>query len=265
MTATVAVLPRSQPRPAPAGHNIVTVASGKGGVGKTWLSITLAHALAQAGGNTLLFDGDLGLANVDVQLGLSPRHDLGGVLSGKITLADAVTRFDAGGFDIIAGRSGSGTLAALETDRIRALRDSLAVLSGRYDHVIVDLGAGIDAPVRLLTAGAGTILAVTTDEPTALTDAYAFIKITRMKHPAADIRIVVNQAASRSDGRRTFDTLAGACRQFLKFEPVLAGIIQRDDKVKESIRRQTALLTRHPAARAAEDVAALANHLRSGA
>ena len=261
MTATVAILPRTTARSAPAGTNIVTVASGKGGVGKTWLSITLAHALAQAGRNTLLFDGDLGLANIDVQLGLSPRQDLGGVLAGRVTLADAATRFAAGGFDVVVGRSGSGTLAALDSDRIRALRDSLAILSGRYDRVVADLGAGIDASVRLLTAGAGTILAVTTDEPTALTDAYAFIKITRMKHAAADIRIVVNQAANRSDGRRTFDTLAGACRQFLKFEPVLAGIIQRDDKVKDAIRHQAPLLVRHPSCRAAEDVAALARHL----
>lgn len=260
MTATVAILPRTFLRPQ--ATNIITVASGKGGVGKTWLSITLAQALAQAGRRTLLFDGDLGLANVDVQLGMTPRHDIGTVLSGKVALADAVME-GGSGFDILAGRSGTGTLAALEAERIRGLRDGLNGLAARYDHVIADLGAGIDAPVRLLTAGSGTILAIATDEPTALTDAYAFIKVTRLKHPQADIRVVVNKAANRAEGTRTFDALAGACRQFLKFTPVLAGIVHRDDKVKDSIRHQVPLLTRHPAARAAADVAAIARDLIS--
>src|SRR5438445_9676933 len=85
--------------------NIIAVASGKGGVGKTWFSITLAHALAKAGHRTLLFDGDLGLANIDVQLGMTPRRDLGSVIPGQTTMAQAVDRFAEGGFDIIAGRS----------------------------------------------------------------------------------------------------------------------------------------------------------------
>src|SRR5581483_7574507 len=100
-----------------ARRNIIAVASGKGGVGKTWFAITLAHALAQAGRKTLLFDGDLGLANVDVQLGLQPHGDIAGVIAGATTLADAVTPFDGGasrnGFDMIAGRSGSDRLANL--------------------------------------------------------------------------------------------------------------------------------------------------------
>ena len=88
------------------------VASGKGGVGKTWFAITLSHALANLGYKTLLFDGDLGLANVDIQLGLMPKHDLGTVISGKLPLNQATLAFDEGGFDIIAGRSGSGNLAS---------------------------------------------------------------------------------------------------------------------------------------------------------
>src|SRR5690606_35439152 len=99
------------PTPAPRaagrakGRNIIAVASGKGGVGKTWFAITLSHAFAKAGGKVLLFDGDLGLANVDIQLGLMPKHDLGGVLSGRLTLNQATVPFEDGKFDIIAGRS----------------------------------------------------------------------------------------------------------------------------------------------------------------
>ena len=92
------------------GHNVVAVASGKGGVGKTWFSITLSHAMARMGRRTLLFDGDLGLANVDIQLGLTPKYDLGSVIEGRIDLQQATLRHD-GGFDILAGRSGSGSLS----------------------------------------------------------------------------------------------------------------------------------------------------------
>ena len=95
----------------PMKRNILAVASGKGGVGKTWFSITLAHWLARQGGRVLLFDGDLGLANVDVQLGITPRRDLAAVLGGRLRLAEAATPYEEGGFDILAGRSGSGSLS----------------------------------------------------------------------------------------------------------------------------------------------------------
>ena len=105
----------------PHRRNIIAVASGKGGVGKTWLSITLAHALAVGGGRVLLFDGDLGLANVDVQLGVTPKRDLGSVIAGRLPLSEAATRFADGGFDIVAGRSGSGSLATLPLSRLAQL------------------------------------------------------------------------------------------------------------------------------------------------
>ena len=104
-------------------HNILAVASGKGGVGKTWFAITLTHALARRGQRALLFDGDLGLANVDIQLGLMPRHDLGSVISGKLTLNQATMRFDDGGFDVVAGRSGSGSLANIPLSRLQMLTE----------------------------------------------------------------------------------------------------------------------------------------------
>ncbi len=130
--------------------NIIAVASGKGGVGKTWFSITLAHALAKAGHRTLLFDGDLGLANIDVQLGMTPRRDLGSVIAGQTTMAQAVDHYAEGGFDIIAGRSGSGNLATLPASRLIALRTEMHAVAQGYDWVVLDLGAGIERAVRIL-------------------------------------------------------------------------------------------------------------------
>jgi flagellar biosynthesis protein FlhG len=247
--------------PAPLARNILAVASGKGGVGKTWFSITLCHALARAGHRTLLFDGDLGLANVDVQLGIVPPRDLGGVLSGRLTMREAAWRYDEGGFDILAGRSGSGSLATLPVSKLVALRRELQAFAAAYDYVVLDLGAGIDRPVRLLAAEARSCLVVATDEPTSITDAYAFIKVSTAERLAGDVRLVVNMASSPRDGERTWATLRKACREFLKLELPLAGIVRRDDKVKEAIRHQTSLLTRHPNTEAAVDVEAIARGL----
>ncbi len=247
--------------PTLRAQNVIAVASGKGGVGKTFFAVTLTHALALAGQRTLLFDGDLGLANVDVQLGLMPNRDLGGVIAGRITLTQAKTAFPPGGFDVIAGRSGTGSLAALAPSRLAILGSDLASLARTYDLVIMDLGAGVDRMVRQLASHAAIRLVVITAEPTSLTDAYAFIKVTISDDPGADLRIVVNQAKSTAEGERTYATLLKACESFLRFSPPLAGTIRRDRKVIESIRAQTPLLTRFPNADAAMDIEAIAAKL----
>src|SRR5258708_20180393 len=127
------------PVAATRAKNVIAVASGKGGVGKTFFAITLTHALTMRGRRTLLFDGDLGLANVDVQLGLMPNRDLGGVIAGRITLTQAKTAFPPGGFDVIAGRSGTGSLAALAPSRLAILASHLSNLPRAYDLLIMDL------------------------------------------------------------------------------------------------------------------------------
>ena len=241
--------------------NMLAIASGKGGVGKTWLSVTLAQALAHSGKRVLLFDGDLGLANVDIQLGLHPSNDLGGVLDGSYALKQAATHHDAGGFDVIAGRSGTGSLANIPVGRLRQLMDDLAALAPDYDRVILDLGAGLDRTVRELAAMARSTLIVATDEPTSLTDAYAFIKLAHMQNAKADLRIVINMATSPAEGERTYATLLKACESFLKISPPLAGVIRRDSKVKDAIRHQIPILTRHPNSQAAADIEALSRSL----
>lgn len=242
-------------------RNMFAIASGKGGVGKTWFAITLSHALSKRGKRVLLFDGDLGLANVDIQLGLTPERDLGGVIEGKSTLQGAVTRYEEGRFDILAGRSGSGTLASLPTQKLSELRNDLIALARGYDYVLVDLGAGVDRSVRQLAGPAAATYIVITDEPTSLTDAYAFIKLGRAANPQADMRIVVNMAGTTNEGQKTYETIKKACESFLHYTPPLAGIVRRDPKVRESIRAQTSLLVRSPASEAASDVETIAGRM----
>jgi flagellar biosynthesis protein FlhG len=238
--------------------SIIAVASGKGGVGKTWLSITLAHLIARSGRRVLLVDGDIGLANVDVQLGLTPQKDIASALAGRHTLAEAVTRYEAGGFDILAGRSGSASLASLTLDRLKLFSAALTELQKDYDILLLDLGAGVEAQVRALAALASRCVVVITDEPTSLTDAYAFIKLMQNESKPPEMEVVVNQAATQKEGEGTFQALSRACVNFLNLSPRLLGVIRRDGKVKESIRRQTSLIARAPQSTAATDAAAIA-------
>lgn len=258
---TTTAKPKTAPPAFRRGTNILAVASGKGGVGKTWFSITLAHALTKMGKRVLLFDGDLGLANVDVQLGLMPKRDLNDVIRGRLGLDKVIQSYDEGGFDIIAGRSGQASLSALPSQRLAHLRDQLLEVAKDYDIVIADLGAGVDRTVRMLSATALRTILVATDEPTSLTDAYAFIKLGNAAGMSKNISIVVNQASSDMEGEKTYKTLLKACSNFLRLKPPLAGMVHHDPKVKDSIRHQTPILTRSPNTQAAEDVEAIAKHV----
>ena len=252
------VIAAASPLHAALAGQLVAIASGKGGVGKTWLSVTLAHAMARAGRRVLLVDADFGLANVDIQLGLMPRVDLATVLAGTATAADAVQRHEAG-FDVLPGRSGAVSLASMAPEAVEQLLRAIRGLAGGYDIVLLDLGSGLDHAVRRLAAASDSLVVVATEEPTSLTDAYAVLKLHARDNPAAGTaRIVINQAANQAAGRRVFLTLAQACTRYLGTAPELLGIIRRDDKVRDAIRHQVPLLQRHPSTAAATDAEAIA-------
>src|SRR3989338_2593090 len=128
-------------------NNVVVVASGKGGVGKTWFSVTLAHALSQLDKKVLIFDGDIGLANVDIQLGLTPQYDLVNFLQGTCSMEQAIINYSQK-VHIFAGRSGSGALSNLDPLKKAVLKQTICQLSSHYDVLIIDLGAGIDTMLQ---------------------------------------------------------------------------------------------------------------------
>lgn len=242
---------------------LTVIASGKGGVGKTCLAIGLAQGLAEGGARTALVDGDLGLANVDVQLGVTPARDLGHVLAGACTVEQALTPHPAG-FALLPGRSGAAGLAALGgagLDRLVGLLRALPV-----EEVVLDLGAGLAPAQRRLAAAADVLLVVVTEEPTALTDAYAVLKLHRQDSRGANgggrAALVANMVQGAAQAARVHGALDAACRNFLGAGVPLLGFIRRDAKVPAAIRAQAPLLTRHPTSPAAEDLRALAAALR---
>jgi flagellar biosynthesis protein FlhG len=243
------------------GGNMIAIASGKGGVGKTWFSITLAHSLSRSGRKVLLFDGDLGLANVDIQLGLMPKGDLWQVLNGGASFNDVVSHDRATGVDIVTGRSGVAGLADASGEDLDRLCRGLSLVGEMYDDVIIDLGAGVDKSVRTLAASAGRVMVLTNVEPTSITDAYALIKLLHQSTSRRDISIVVNGAEDQRDGERTYSKLKMACETFLRISPPLAGMIHQDKHVPDAIRRQMPLITRSPVSRAVTDVERIARGL----
>ena len=212
----------------------------------------LPEALAERGYAVTLVDGDVGLANVDVQLGLDPRCDLGDVLAGRCSLEAAMLRHPAG-FDVLPGHSGAPALDGAALGRFQALLRALP-----EGLVVLDLGAGIGTAQRALAAASDLLIVVANEEPTSLTDAYAVLKLHRRDAPRGRAGLLVNMAGQPA---RVHAALDAACRGFLGTTLPLLGAIRRDPKVPVAIRAQVPLLTRHPNTPAAEDLRMLAARL----
>lgn len=243
------------------GKNIIAVASGKGGVGKTWFALTLAHAFSLKGLKVLLIDGDLGLSNIDIQLGINPITNIGEILSNNDPINLAITHDENTKLDIIAGHSGSQTLTGLSTERIQLLAEDIQILAQHYDKVIIDLSTGIEKTVTTLAGIAKQIIVITTNSPTALSDAYSFINIMHQENKSNQVSILVNMANTQKEGEHTYQLLAKACQTFIDTEPKLLGVLRYDTNVRDAINSQSPLLTIAPQCEIAKDVLSLLNQI----
>jgi flagellar biosynthesis protein FlhG len=233
-----------------AGPAVIVVGSGKGGVGKSVVSVMLATAAAAAGRRVLLFDGDQNLGNLHVLLGVRPAARLDALLHGEVAPADLV-RPVAENLWLLPGDSGAEALHALEpVDRAR-LNVRLSTLWDDFDAVIVDAGAGIDSVVRASALGASRLMVVTAPEPAALTDAYALMKIVHLQSPGLPLDVVVNRCATDAEGRAAYDKLAQACERFLRRGVRFLGAIPEDDAVRLAVRDPGRCLARLAACEAA--------------
>ncbi|QGY41142.1 AAA family ATPase [Pseudodesulfovibrio cashew] len=238
----------------------LSIMSGKGGVGKTNIVLNLGYALHQANMTAMLMDCDLGLANLDVLLGISPERNLHDLLQTGVDAEDVLVSIEDG-FDMLPATSGVPELVEMDEDMQDILFRKLLTLAGEYDYIMLDLGAGISHTVLSLAAITQLRIVVVTPEPTSLTDSYAMIKVLATQHGIKDFLIIVNQATSAKEAKITFERLAAACRNFLNIELSNLGFIHQDSTLIESVRRQTPLLKFAPDCKASKDIKGLAQKL----
>lgn len=231
--------------PDPGRVQVIAVTSGKGGVGKTNVVANLAVSLAKVGKKVLVMDADLGLGNLDVLLGLVPQFTLEHVLRGDKRLSDIVLD-GPGGIGILPASSGIPQLTALTREQQVLLQDELDSLSQALDVLLIDTGAGISANVTFFAAAAQEILVVLTPEPTALTDAYALIKVLSLQYRERRFRVLVNMARQARDATDVFFKLQAATERFLNVSVDYLGFIPIDDYVPLAVTRQHAVVTLHP-------------------
>lgn len=237
---------------------LTVLASGKGGVGKTFLAVSLAHALTHLGRRVLLVDADLGLANIDVQLGLDEPLGLGRAIAGGLDPA-ALVRDRGGGLSTLTGAGTGRGLDGLATARLEEAVDRLAGLAPNFDDVLVDLPSGLERVGPAFIGRARRLLLVGSNEPTSLTDNYALLKLTRGAAPRP--LFVANAVTDAAEGQAAHAALARACRHFLDLDCAYLGAVRHDRRVPEAIRRQMPLCRRSPQAPAAADIAVLAKRL----
>ena len=242
--------------PAPSAR-VVAVASGKGGVGKTTLAVSLAAELVRRGRRVLVLDADFGTANADVACGLSPEATLADVLRGTHRLAE-IQLLAPGGFHLLPGASGLVGTGDLPAERLGGLLRGLDALEAANDMILLDVGAGVGPVVRRFCAAAGRLLVVTTPDPTAVTDAYALLKTLSAGGAAAHASVVVNLARDLAEGREVHGRLEATCRHFLDLSPPLAGVVPADPAAAASVRDRVPLLARPASSPAGHGLARLA-------
>jgi flagellar biosynthesis protein FlhG len=247
---------RRMNRPRPV--RVLAVASGKGGVGKTNVSVNVAVALAHMGRKVLVFDADLGLANVDVMLGLHPQYNLSHVLSGERSLEEILVDGPAG-VRIIPASSGIQRMAELTPAEHAGMIRAFSELSSEVDVLIVDTAAGISDSVVSFSKAAQEVIVVVCDEPASITDAYALIKLLNKEHNVRRFRVLANMAHSPQEGRELFAKIVKVTDRFLE-DVVLdfMGSVPYDEYLRKAVQKQRPVVEAYPRSKAAQAFSALA-------
>lgn len=232
---------------------LITVTSGKGGVGKSNFSLNFGLGLNQKGHKTVLFDVDLGLANLDVLMGITPKKHLFHLLEPNTTVWDIIEQ-GPGGLEFIAGGSGFTQIMQLDEDKLDRLFTQLNPLQGYAETIIFDTGAGFSNESIRFMLSSDEVILVTTPEPPAITDAYAVIKLLHSRNPAITIRLVINRVTSYREGKMTADKLAMVAKRFLNMDLHSLGFVSDDPQVSKAVKQQRPFLLTYPQAQASKSI-----------
>ena len=222
------------PRPIP---HVITITSGKGGVGKTNFTANLGWVLRQIRRRVMILDADLGLANVDIVLGLNPDFNLSHVFSGEKTLQEILIKGPAG-LKILPASSGISTVTDLTEAQKLSLMEQMETLEDEFDFMLIDTGAGISKNVIYFNLAAQTMIVLVTPEPTSMTDAYALIKVLSRDYHQRRFTIVTNDVASEAEGLEVFEKLTRVADRFLSVSLDYLGAIPHDPSLREAVRMQ---------------------------
>jgi flagellar biosynthesis protein FlhG len=251
--------PFAPPRPRPGRPvKVIAVTGGKGGVGKTTVTVNLAVALAERGRAALVLDADLGLANVDVMLGLQPRYNLSHVLSGERSLDEVIVEGPRG-IGVVPASSGVRQMANLGPLEHGGLIRAFGELNRRLDVLLIDTAAGIGDSVLTFVRAAHHVLVVVCDEPASLTDAYALIKVLSRDQGIGRFRVLANQTRSPGEGRDLYQKLLRVCDRFLDVTLEYAGCVPQDDFLRRAVQRQVTVVEAFPGALASQGFKNLAS------
>ncbi|MEY9092078.1 MinD/ParA family protein [Paenibacillus sp. RC84] len=232
---------------------IITVTSGKGGVGKSNFTLNFALCLQARGYKTLIFDADIGFANIDVLMGISSKANLLHLIKGEKTIGELV-QTGPKGLQFIAGGSGLYDLVRLSDSEADSFTDQIQELGGMADFILFDTGAGLSKETQRFIAAAQETLVVTTPEPTSITDAYALIKMVRSEDPDVHFKLVVNRAAHSREAKETAEKIAMVARRFLSVELQTLGFVEDDQHVSRAVKEQTPFTIAYPNSPAAKSM-----------
>ena len=224
---------------------VIAVTGGKGGVGKTNVSVNLGAALSSRGNRVVLLDGDMGLANIDVVLGLTPGKNISDVLSGDSTLAEVMVEGPLG-MKVIPAASGVQNMVNLSAAEHSGIIHAFSELGDQIDVLIVDTAAGISSDVVNFVKASQEVLVVVCDEPASITDAYALIKMLNTDHGVDHFRVLANMVRSDQEGMSLFSKLQKVSSRFLDANLQYAGCIPHDENLRKAIKRQRAVFQAYP-------------------
>lgn len=236
---------------------IITVCSGKGGVGKSNFTLNFSLALKAMGKKVLLFDADIGMANIDVLMGVSPEYNLYHLLKREVDIS-RVIHTGPNALPFIAGGSGMDELFSLSESDLNYFTAQIGQIADSMDFILFDTGAGLSKETMKFISSADDCLVVTTPEPTAITDAYALMKVVHNAHPSVTFKLIVNQAGDEREARATSDKIRMTANRFLQLDISFLGYITSDSHVVQAVKQQVPFSLAFPNSAAAKDVHRLA-------